>query len=462
VQLSKFLIIEGASMRDALSQIEGNHHGIVLTIDNKGTVNGLATDGDIRRRLLEGGSLDESIGSCANRTFVWETPATSRESLIKKLDHRIRFIPILDKDRRLVGVVSREHLPVQLEEAVYARSRSPVRISFGGGGSDLTHYFSELSGAVINTTISLYSHATLRVRNDSKILVSSRDLGQTLEAEDLSTALSQEGRFGLLQAILKAISPDFGFELYLHSDFPMKSGLGGSAVVSSAVLGCFNQFRRDKWDMHELAELAYQAERLHLGVAGGWQDQYATVFGGFNFMEFRMDQNIVHPLRIHPDTLLELEESLLLCDTGTTHESGDIHEDQRREMQRDDVRILVRNNVELSYRMRNLLLRGRLLEFGHALDEAWQTKRRLSSKISNTRLDAVYDGAMRNGALGGKLLGAGGGGFFLFYVPPFYKHQLMSYLEATGLKVQPFRFEKEGLRAWTVREGRNHIEMESK
>jgi D-glycero-alpha-D-manno-heptose-7-phosphate kinase len=462
VELSKFLIIEGASMRDALSQIESNHHGIVLTIDNKGAVNGLATDGDIRRRLLEGGTLDESIGSCANRTFVWETPATSRESLIKKLDHRIRFIPILDKDRRLVGVVSREHLPVQLEEAVYARSRSPVRISFGGGGSDLTHYFSEISGAVINTTVSLYSHATLRVRNDSKIIVVSRDLGQTLEAEDLSTALRQEGRFGLLQAILKAISPDFGFELYLHSDFPMKSGLGGSAVVSSAVLGCFNQFRRDKWDMHELAELAYQAERLHLGVAGGWQDQYATVFGGFNFMEFRMDQNIVHPLRIHPDTLLELEESLLLCDTGTTHESGDIHEDQRREMQQDDVRILVRNNVELSYRMRNLLLRGRLLEFGHALDEAWQTKRRLSSKISNMRLDAVYDGAMRNGALGGKLLGAGGGGFFLFYVPPFYKHQLMSYLEATGLKVQPFRFEKEGLRAWTVREGRNHIEIESK
>jgi D-glycero-alpha-D-manno-heptose-7-phosphate kinase len=461
VQLSKFLIVEGASMRDALSQIEGNHHGIVLTVDPAGAVNGLATDGDIRRRLLDGGSLDQSIGSCANRAFVWETPETSRESLMKKLDHRIRFIPILDKDRRLVGVVSRDHLPVQLEEAVYARSRSPVRISFGGGGSDLTYYFSEISGAVINTTVSLYSHATLRARNDSKIFVSSRDLGQTLEAEDLSSALKQEGRFGLIQAILKAICPDFGFELYLHSDFPMKSGLGGSAVVSSAILGCFNQFRRDKWDLHELAELAYQAERLHLGVAGGWQDQYATVFGGFNFMEFRMDQNIVHPLRIHSDTLLELEESLLLCDTGTTHESGDIHKDQRREMLQEEVRGLVRNNVELSYRMRNLLLRGRLLEFGHALDEAWQSKRGLSSKISNSRLDGIYEGAIHNGALGGKLLGAGGGGFFLFYAPPFYKHGLMAHLEVCGLKVQPFRFEQEGLRAWTVREGRNHIELES-
>lgn len=460
MQLSKFLVAEDAAMREALSLIESNQHGIILTVDGSGAVTGLATDGDIRRRLLDGGSLDDLIGFCANRNFVWETPETSRESLIKKLDHRIRCIPILDKDRRLVGVVSRDHLPVQVEEAVYARARAPVRISFGGGGSDLTYYFSEIGGAVINTTVSLYSHGTLRVRDDSKIMVSSRDLGQVLVADDLSAAVKQQGRFGLIQAILKAISPDFGFELYLHSDFPMKSGLGGSAVVSASVLGCFNQFRRDQWDLHELAELAYQAERLHLGVAGGWQDQYATVFGGFNFMEFRMDQNIVHPLRIPPDTLLELEESLLLCDTGSTHESGDIHEDQRREMQQDDVRRLVSSNVELSYRMRNLLLRGRLLEFGRALGEAWHSKRGLSSKISNSRLDSIYQGAMRNGALGGKLLGAGGGGFFLFYVPPFYKLGLMAHLEAVGLKVQPFRFEQEGLRAWTVREGRNHIKLD--
>jgi D-glycero-alpha-D-manno-heptose-7-phosphate kinase len=177
-------------------------------------------------------------------------------------------------------------------------------------------------------------------------------------------------------------------------------------------------------------------------------------------MEFRMDQNVVHPLRIHPDILLELEESLLLCDTGTSHDSGSIHEDQRREMRQDEVGQLVRNNVELSYRMRNLLLRGRLLEFGQALDEAWKSKRGLSRRISNSYLDAIYQGAIRNGALGGKLLGAGGGGFFLFYVPPFYKHGLMSHLEAEGLKARPFRFEQEGLRAWTVREVRNHIELD--
>ena len=238
----------------------------------------------------------------------------------------------------------------------------------------------------------------------------------------------------------------------------MKSGLGGSAAVSATVLGCFNQFRRDKWDPYELAELAYQAERIHLGVAGGWQDQYATVFGGFNFIEFKIDQNIVHPLRIHPDTLLELEESLLLCDTGISHDSGEIHEDQRCKLQQDEVRQLMESNVELSYRMRNLLLRGRLLKFGESLDAAWNSKRGLSRKISNSYLDKIYDSAMQNGAVGGKLLGAGGGGFYLFYVPPSHKHCLMKHLEACGLRIQPFRFDQDGLRAWTVREEHNTTE----
>ena len=460
MQLNDFLISEGASLREALSKIEANRHGIILTTTCTGAVIGLATDGDIRRKLLDGSSLDDRIASCANAEFVSAAPDTPREILLKRLDHRIRVIPLLDANRRLTGIVSRDHFPIQAEEQVYARSRSPVRISFGGGGSDLTHYFAGEGGAVINTTISLYSHATLRLRDDEKIIVRSIDIGGSLFADNLQSALTQEGRFGLIQSLLKAIHPDFGFELYLHSDFPMKSGLGGSAVVSAAVLGCFNQFRRDQWDLHELAELAYQAERLHLGVAGGWQDQYATVFGGFNFMEFRMDQNIVHPLRIHPDTLLELEESLILCDTGTTHDSGDIHQDQRQQMQQQDVRKLVQTNVELSYRMRNQLLRGTLLQFGQSLHEAWQFKRQFSSKISTARLDEIYASARRDGAVGGKLLGAGGGGFFLFFVPPFHKHELMANLENAGLKIRPFRFEQEGLRAWTARERKNHLDIE--
>jgi D-glycero-alpha-D-manno-heptose-7-phosphate kinase len=454
-----FLIPETAPLTEALHKLNANHQGIIMVTDAAGAVIGVATDGDIRQHLVEGAVVTDAIGSFANRNFVWADEATPREVLLKQLDHHIRVIPLLNAERHLVSIVSRDHFPVREEEPTYARARAPVRISFGGGGSDLTHYFADETGAVINTTISLYSHATMRVRNDKRIVIRSRDLGESLEADSLNQALAHKGRFGLIQAILKAVHPEFGFELFLHSDFPMNSGLGGSAVVTAAILGCFNQFRRDKWDSHELAELAFQTERLYLGVAGGWQDQYATVFGGFNFMEFRMDQNIVHPLRLHPDFLHELEESLVLCGTGTPHDSGDIHLDQQEQMQKSDVREKVQSNVELTYRIRNHLLRGRLLEFGQSLHEAWLYKRQFSSKISNPRIDRLYEGALRNGATGGKLLGAGGGGFFLFYVPPFQKHDLLTYLKNEGLGVRAFQFEQQGLRAWSARERKNRMEF---
>lgn len=457
MKLDYFSISITACLREVLQAIEENHHGMIFFTSEQEAVVGVATDGDIRRHLLEGGTLDDQASLCANSDFVWEKANTPRETLLKKLDHQIRLIPLLDDNMRLVGLVSRDHLPVQEEGPVYARARAPVRISFGGGGSDLTHYFAgDRSGAVINTTVSLYSHATLHMRTDEKIFIHSMDLSEGLRADNLSDALKSKSRFGLIQALLKAIRPDFGFELFLHSDFPMKSGLGGSSVVSAAILGCFNQFRRDQWDSHEIAEISYQAERHHLNIAGGWQDQYAAVFGGFNFMEFRMDQNIVHPLRIPIDTLLEFEESLILCDTGITHESGDIHADQRQQMAVANTSSMVQANVDLSYEMRNHLLRGRLLHFAQAMDQAWQYKRQLSNKISSPQLDQIYAEAKANGAMAGKLLGAGGGGFFLFYVPAYQKHRLISHLKDSGHGVRPFRFESNGLQAWAVRENTNH------
>ena len=461
MNLNNFLISAKASLRDALAMVGSNKHGFILGTAENGAVLGLATDGDIRRCLLENNDLDQCVENCLNDQFMWATADTPREFLLKRLDQVIRVIPILDSQRRLMALVSRDHFPILDQQQVYARARAPVRISFGGGGSDLTHYFATNSGAVINATIGLYSHATLRRRSDSRIRIFSRDLNRVLDADDLYAALHHSGEFRLIQALLKTIHPEYGFDLYLHSDFPMNSGLGGSAVVSAAVLGCFNEFRQDRWDTHELAELAFQAERLYLGIAGGWQDQYATVFGGFNFIEFRMDKNLVHPLRINPDILLELEESLIICNTGLSHDSGAIHDDQRNEFARSDIQTLVKENVALTYRLRDDLLRGRLLEFGRLLDRAWQQKRQFSKKISNTKIDALYEHALKNGAVGGKLLGAGGGGYFLFYVTPFLKYELMDALAEKGLQVQQFRFDNEGLRSWSVRESRNNLEIGS-
>jgi D-glycero-alpha-D-manno-heptose-7-phosphate kinase len=452
MNIELFQINKNSTIQEALIKIESNHRGFILVNNDDGVVIGISTDGDIRRKLLENISIDDKILVCTNQDFISASPATPKEILLKQLDHKIKAIPILDNCNRLVTIVTKDHIPQKNEEKIYSRAKSPVRISFGGGGSDTSSYFTSNQGAVINTTISLYSHSTLRIRDDEKILIKSYDLNETIEFEEYRELLDYKGKFSLIQSVIKAIKPSFGFELYLHSDFPMSSGLGGSAVVTSSILGCFNQLRNDKWDQYEIAEIAFQSERLHLGVAGGWQDQYATVFGGLNFMEFNSDINIIHPIRLNNEILLELEESLVLCYTGTTHDSGNIHDDQKEQTKTSSVKERIESNVKLTFEMRNYLLKGKLFEFGKALHQVWELKKSFSSKISSPFLDEIYDGAIQNGAIGGKLLGAGGGGFFLFYVQPFDKLKLMNWLESKNLKYTPFVFEDKGLQSWTVRE----------
>lgn len=452
MNINDFKISQGSSLRKALEIIEKNMSGTVFINNADNIIVGVLTDGDIRRNLLKGTKIDDPINNIYNDDFVFCKIGTPRETLIKMLDAHVAVIPLLDNKGKLEDVATRKYYPITKEDKIFAQSRAPVRISFGGGGSDLTHYFNKQQGAVINTAISIYSHATLKKRKDKKILINSGDLKETLTADSLEDALNQKGPFDLILSVIKLINPDFGFDLFIYSDFPMKSGLGGSATIAATILGCFNQFRTDPWDQYEMAELAFQAERLDLGIAGGWQDQYASVFGGFNFLEFKKDQNIVHPLRIPKETLLQLEENLLLCNTGLIHESGDIHSDQKNEMKNNEVSKLVKSNVGLCYKIRNQLLKGQLNDFGLSLDEAWQTKRKLSSKISSPKLDQIYDNAIKNGAVGGKLLGAGGGGFFLFYVNAEKRTSLIEHILSSGLIPTNFRFESEGLQGWKVRE----------
>ena len=452
MNIKEYEVSELASLKDALFAIEANKGGIICISSTEGRVIGVATDGDIRRKLLEGFKLTDSIKDCCNKDFFWESVSSPREKILKSLDTKIRSIPILDNNGFLVDIVSRSHLPLNNEESIIVRSKSPVRISFAGGGSDVTNYFDLNRGATLNTTISLYSHALLKMREDNHITVNSLDLQSKVESKSLNEFLLLKNSFGLIQAILKMINPDYGFDLEIYSDFPIKSGLGGSAAVSAAIIGCFNQLRRDQWNLHELAELSFQAERLYLQIAGGWQDQYATVFGGLNFIEFNKDKNIIHPLRLPKDISLELEESLVLCDTKISHESGDIHIDQKEQTKKNEILDRVKLNVELAYIMRDKILRGQLIEFGTLLDKTWKIKKSLSDKISSSYLDQIYDGAINNGAIGGKILGAGGGGCFLFFVPPFNRLNVINYLISLGLNVQPFIFEKNGLKSWKTRQ----------
>jgi D-glycero-alpha-D-manno-heptose-7-phosphate kinase len=443
-------IAETETIEEAFRRLNLNMLGILFAQDSRGRVVGAVTDGDIRRKLLDGVSLRDQVATCVNRDFVWANAGAPREQILKLLDQRVHVVPILDLEQRLVDVFSRDLFNLSEESEVFARARSPVRISFSGGGTDLTHYFVDNGGAVINATIAMYAHATLRRRNDSRIKIYSHDFRCTIEAENIAT-LGSGGELALIKSVIRLIKPVYGFDLEVSADFPVGSGLGGSAVVSSAIIGCFNEFRSDQWDRHEIAEMAFQAERLMLNIPGGWQDQYATVFGGFNHMEFSSEQNTIVPLRLDPNIIAELEESLLLCYTGFNHDSGEVHRDQKTQHQSSDAIAAAARQKEVTREIRHHLLRGQLLDCGRLIDEAWHAKRKLSSKISSTHLDAIYDHAKANGAIGGKLLGAGGGGYFIFFVRPFERYALITAMESRGLRCSRITFEENGLRTWKSR-----------
>lgn len=446
-----YVIKAEGKISEAFELMNINQIGAVVVVNDSEDVLGVATDGDIRRHLLENKNVNDEISRCMNTDFIHIDSSTSREKILKLLDNSIKFIPVLD-NKKLIDIVTRSNIPLHSKKRVIARAKSPVRISFGGGGTDLTHYFVNHGGAVMNATIKMYSHASLRKREDSRVIIRSNDLKKTFCADSLNDLLECEDS-RLLIALIRLISPDFGFELIVSSDFPMKSGLGGSAVVLSAIIGCFNEFREVRWDSYEIAELAFQAERITIDLAGGWQDQYATVFGGFNFMEFTDKQNVIHPLRISSKSKLELEENLILCYTHSSHESGNIHNDQKKSYKTNSsIQELVHANRELTYEMKNLLLKNNISRFGAYLDKGWRLKRRFSDGITNKRLDEIYDLALSCGAEGGKLLGAGGGGYFLFYTTPFKKDDLINSLEEAGCSVRPILFDDDGLQTWQVRE----------
>ena len=451
-RLRSVCIPADASIQEAFHQLNLNGVGILFAEDASSRVVGCVTDGDIRRQLLRDGDLSAALSTFVNTNFMWARAGTPREQILKLLDHGVHFVPILDDDRQLVDLCSRDEFAVDAESEVFARGRAPARITFGGGGTDLTHFFVDQGGIVINATINKYAHATLRKRTDSYVRIYSHDLQDVVEAASPAD-LKLDGVLDLLVAVVKLIQPTFGFEMEVAADFPVGSGLGGSAAVAAAVIGCFNEFRSDRWDRHQISEMAFQAERLIMNIPGGWQDQYATVFGGFNYMEFTAEHNAILPLRLEQKTVAELEEALMLCYTGRSHDSGAIHRDQRARLVAPESKVADSGSrkKELTLEMKRKLLRGDVYGYGKLLHEAWLLKRQDSAMITDSELDRIYSCATSNGALGGKILGSGGGGYFLFFVPPFQRYRVSDALSQQGYRCERIMFDEPGLRSWRNR-----------
>jgi D-glycero-alpha-D-manno-heptose-7-phosphate kinase len=322
-------------------------------------------------------------------------------------------------------------------------------------------YLAEQGGVVLSTTINHYAYASLQLANEPSILVTSLDYDATVKHEHYSGELiPYDGNLDLVKATINRLhlntlpSPEEnGIEIYLHSDAPPGSGLGSSSTLVVALISLFRTLHNLPLTDYEIADLAYHIEREDMQIKGGKQDQYAATFGGFNFIEFHKDATIVNPLRIDADILNELDYNLLLCYTGKTRMSSGIIDTQVKNYVEKKTNVLDAMNElkQITIDLKNALLRGKLNDFGSLLNDAWANKKKMADQITTPLIDELYSTAIKNGALGGKITGAGGGGYMFFYCPFQTRRQVAEALENLGAKVVDFNFDFHGVQTWKTR-----------
>ena len=328
------------------------------------------------------------------------------------------------------------------------RSRAPLRVSFCGGGTDVAPYPERRGGCVLSATIDKYAYVTLVPRTDQLVRASSLDVPQRIET-DVGN-LEYDGALDLVKAALRHFHADQGCELFLHSDAPPGSGLGASSTMVVALVGAIASWLHIPLTPYEIAEAAYAIERGELRIVGGRQDQYAAAFGGVNFMEFSADHTVVNPLRVPRADVNELWYHLALVFTGVTRESRTIIEHQTRgfvEGQAGVSQSLDRLR-DLTLELKRALLCAEFHRFGELLHDAWLWKKGLDPGITTPIIEELYGIAREHGVIGGKLLGAGGGGFLLLYCPFRKRQQILQAVATAGGKPLDTQFEPDGLQVW--------------
>lgn len=335
------------------------------------------------------------------------------------------------------------------------RSKAPLRLGLAGGGTDVSPYSDEFGGAILNATISLYAYATIEPIEENGIIIQAADRNEEQRFE-WSNELPLDGKLDLVKGVYNRLQKDYGlplsnFKVTTYVDAPAGSGLGTSSTLTVAILGAFTEMLKLPLGDYDIAHYAYEIERKDLNLAGGKQDQYAATFGGVNYMEFFADDKvIVNPLRIRQEYLNELENNLVLYFTSTSRESATIiKEQQKNVLQKNERSIEAMHHLkEQAKMMKEALLKGRLHEIGEILDYGFEQKRQMAANISNSQLDEVYNAAKKAGASGGKISGAGGGGFMFFYCPANTRYNVINTLKKFGGEIKQYQFTKHGLKTW--------------
>lgn len=336
------------------------------------------------------------------------------------------------------------------------RSKSPLRLGLAGGGTDVSPYSDLYGGAILNATINLYAHTTIEPLEGDEIILESIDLKQTATYPS-SSVLPIDGMLDLAKGVYNRIIKDYigkplCFKLTTYVPAPAGSGLGTSSSLVVSMLNAFAEWLNIPLGEYELAHLAYEIERNDLKMAGGKQDQYAAAFGGFNFMEFYGDNVIVNPLRVKPVFINEIENNLVLYYTGTSRLSSRIIQMQQENVHAKDEKSVEATHKlkEQSFLMKEAILKGQLDKIGEILNFGWEYKKQMATGISNPLIDEIYNEAIKAGASGGKVSGAGGGGFIFFYCPLNSRYKVIERLHKYEGKIKNFQFVSEGAIAWKM------------
>jgi len=335
------------------------------------------------------------------------------------------------------------------------RAKAPLRVGFAGGGTDVSPYCDKYGGAVLNATIDMFAYCTLEPRDDGKIIFSARDIDIY---EEYDSTIELNSKLALHKGIYNRIVRDYNgskplsFKMTTYSDAPPGSGLGSSSTMVVAIIKAYMEWLNLPLGEYDMAMLAYVVEREDLKLSGGKQDQYAATFGGVNFMEFfENDKVIVNPLRIKDIILDELNYNLILFWTEVSRISADIIQEQQKNVsKKESTSVEAMHKIkEQAILMKEALLKGELDKIGEILDFGWKYKKQMASSIVTPQLEKYYNIAKDAGASGGKISGAGGGGFMFFYCPENTRNQVVKALSAEGGVVKRYQFTEKGLRTWT-------------
>ncbi len=330
------------------------------------------------------------------------------------------------------------------------RSKAPFRVSFGGGGTDMPPYCTEHGGCVISTTIDRHVYVSIKPRRDKKIRVNSIDFNEEIMFDIGDT--SYESGYEIFKGIVNVLEVKNGFDITAYSELPSGSGMGGSSALTVAIIAGFNKIYDLGLSVHDIAQKACDIERIELKQKGGYQDQYAAACGGLNFIEFT-DEIKVYPIQTSSDMINELQYRLILCYVGGSHFSSDIQDEVLKgyNIQKKSFMEAMQELKDVACSMREIMKSknlDKIDEFGKLLHKGWLVKKSLSSKISNKSIENFYLTSSKFGVLGGKLLGAGGGGHLLLFSHPHKKYDVMEELKKIGGTIVNFHFNPKGVEVW--------------